>query len=34
MKRLMIRDVETLKTTEGFYACTCCCGCAVLGGGG
>jgi hypothetical protein len=27
MKRLMIRDVETLKTTDGFYSCTCCCGC-------
>lgn len=25
MKRFVIREVETLKTTAAFYACDCCC---------
>jgi hypothetical protein len=25
MKRFVIREVETLKTTAAFYGCNCCC---------
>jgi len=25
MKRFVVREVETLKTTAAFYACDCCC---------
>lgn len=31
MKKLMVRDVETLKTTAALYPCTCCCSCGDIG---
>lgn len=30
MKKFVIREVETLKTTAALYPCTCCCGCGEL----
>ena len=28
MKKFVVREVETLKTTAAGYACSCCCGCS------
>lgn len=32
MKKFVVREVETLKTTAADYACTCCCHCDAFAG--
>lgn len=31
MKKFVVRELETLKTTAAAYPCTCCCGCSDEG---